>query len=58
LLASGQKVAFEQDRLRVRLSGLPEAAPDEPVTTIALECEGEPKQDQYVVRREHQRGEA
>jgi alpha-L-fucosidase len=55
LLATGDKVAFEQDKLRVRFSGLPPKAPDQPVTTIAIECGGEPKQDQYVVRREKPR---
>jgi hypothetical protein len=30
---------------------LPPRAPDEPVTTIALECESEPKQDELFVRR-------
>jgi len=35
--------------------GLPEKAPDEPVTTIAIECEGEPRQDTDFVRRERPR---
>lgn len=56
LLASGQAVKFEQDKLRVRFVGLPEKAPDEPLTTIAIECDGEPKQDQFFVRRERARG--
>ncbi len=30
-------------------------APDDPVTTLAIECDGEPKQDQYVVRNERDR---
>jgi alpha-L-fucosidase len=55
LLASGQAVRFEQDKLRVRFTGLPAAAPDQPVTTIAIECEAEPRQDQYVVRKERER---
>jgi alpha-L-fucosidase len=55
LLASGQAVAFQQDRLRVRFTGLPATAPDDPVTTLAIECDGEPKQDQYVVRNERDR---
>jgi alpha-L-fucosidase len=58
LLAGGQKVGFEQDRLRLRLTGLPEKAPDDPVTTLAIECESEPKQDQIFVRKEHERREA
>ncbi len=51
LLASGQKVAFKQDQYRVQFMGLPERAPDEPITTIAIECDAEPKQDELFVRR-------
>jgi alpha-L-fucosidase len=51
LLATGQTVAFEEDEYRVRFKGLPLKAPDEPVTTIAIECESEPKQDELFVRR-------
>jgi alpha-L-fucosidase len=51
LLASGRPVRFEQDEYRVRFRGLPVRAPDTPVTTIALECESEPKQDELFVRR-------
>src|SRR5690349_20466634 len=38
LLATGKDVKFEQDEFRVRFTGLPEKAPDDPVTTIAIEC--------------------
>ena len=55
LLATGQDVKFEQDRLRVRFLNLPANAPDSPVTTIAVECEGEPRQDNEFVRRERDR---
>jgi len=55
LLATGQDVKFEQDRLRVRFLNLPANAPDNPVTTIAVECESEPKQDNEFVRRERDR---
>jgi alpha-L-fucosidase len=55
LLASGKKVAFEQDRLRLRFTGLPSQAPDDPVTTLAIECDSEPKQDNIFVRKEHER---
>ena len=55
LLASGQSVAFQQDKLRIRFTGLPATAPDDPVTTLAIECDGEPKQDQYLVRNERDR---
>ena len=55
LLATGQDVKFEQGRLRVRFLNLPVNAPDSPVTTIAIECGSEPKQDNEFVRRERDR---
>jgi alpha-L-fucosidase len=51
LLATGQSVAFDQDTYRVRFTGLPEKAPDYPLTTLAIECESEPKQDNIFVRK-------
>lgn len=53
--ASGQSIRFQQDKLRLQLTGLPAQAPDAPLTTIALECESEPMQDSIVVRKEHER---
>jgi len=50
LLATGQKVAFKQDPYRVQFTGLPEKAPDDPVTTLVIECEGEPDQKELFVR--------
>ncbi len=58
LLASGKDVKFEQDDFRVRFVGLPEKAPDDPVTTIAIECDGEPHQDTDYVRKERPRRNA
>ena len=55
LLASGQQVKFQQDRFRVRFTGLPAEPPDHPVTTMAIECESEPLQDTDFVRRERPR---
>ena len=55
LLAGGKEVKFEQEKFRVRFSGLPQKAPDEPVTTIAIECDGEPRQDNLWVRKERPR---
>ena len=55
LLASGHEVKFEQDKFRVRFLNLPAKAPDEPVSTIAIECDGVPKQDTDFVRKEHVR---
>jgi alpha-L-fucosidase len=58
LVANGQPVKFEQDDFRVRFIGLPEKAPDDPVTTIAIECDGEPHQDTDYVRKERPRRNA
>jgi alpha-L-fucosidase len=49
-----QAVKFEQDDFRLRLKGLPKNAP-ELVTTFALECEGEPRQDHEGKRAERPR---
>jgi alpha-L-fucosidase len=51
ILAGGQKVDFEQDDYRIRFKGLPDKAPDDPITTLVLECESEPRQDELFVRR-------
>ncbi len=55
LFATGKPVTFEQDRFRVRFTGLPEEAPDYPVTTIAIECDSVPTQDTSMVRKERPR---
>jgi alpha-L-fucosidase len=55
LFATGKEVKFDQDEFRVRFLGLPEKAPDDPVTTIAIECDGEPRQDTDYVRKERPR---
>src|SRR6266480_2125952 len=54
-LASGKKIDFQQDPYRVRLTSLPEEAPDHQVTTLALECDAEPTQDNIFVREEKPR---
>lgn len=53
LLRTGKPVAFTQDDWQVKLTGLPAfgAAPDTPITTIVLECESEPVQDNLNVRQ-------
>jgi len=51
LLKGNQPVTFTQDEYRVHLTGLPIDAPDAPVTTLALECEGQPTQDNISVRK-------
>jgi len=39
-----------QDGFRTHITGLPEHAPDMPVTTIAIECDAAPEQDVISVR--------
>jgi alpha-L-fucosidase len=55
LLATGQEVKFEQDKFRVRFVKLPAKAPDDPVATIVIECDSEPRQDTDFVRKERER---
>ena len=55
LYATGRSLKFDQDRFRTRFTGLPGSAPDDPVTTIAIECDSEPVQDTMMVRRERPR---
>ncbi|HXA67075.1 MAG TPA: alpha-L-fucosidase [Bryobacteraceae bacterium] len=55
LHASGKAVKFDQDRFRTRFTGLSASAPDDPVTTIAIECDSEPVQDTMMVRKERPR---
>jgi alpha-L-fucosidase len=55
LYATNANVSFVQDRFRVRFTGLPHEAPDYPITTIAIECDAEPKQDTTFVRKEKPR---
>ena len=50
LLASGKNVDFQQDKYRVRFTGLPEKAPDYPLTTIAIELDTVANQDNIFVR--------
>jgi alpha-L-fucosidase len=50
LMKGNRPVTFSQDPYRVHLTGLPVDAPDSPVTTIALECDAEPRQDTDFVR--------
>jgi alpha-L-fucosidase len=50
ILKTGQSATVSQDGFRTHITGLPAAAPDGPVTTIALECDGVPVQDTDYVR--------
>jgi alpha-L-fucosidase len=50
ILKTGQSGAVAQDGFRTHITGLPATAPDSPVTTIAIECDGAPVQDTDYVR--------
>jgi alpha-L-fucosidase len=50
LLKTGAPVTIKQDDYRTHLIDLPMPAPDSPVTTIAIECDGTPVQDTDFVR--------
>jgi alpha-L-fucosidase len=56
VLKTGQQARVTQDGFQTKLSGLPMAAPDSPVVTIAIECDGEPHQDNIYVRNSKPRG--
>jgi alpha-L-fucosidase len=58
LLATGKSVEVKQDDFRTLMTGLPQKAPDDPITTIALECDAEPKQDTDYVRKNRARNQA
>jgi alpha-L-fucosidase len=50
ILKTGQSANVAQDGFRTHVTGLPATAPDAPVTTIVLECDGAPVQDTDYVR--------
>jgi alpha-L-fucosidase len=50
MYATGQSVKFEQEQWRVRFTGLPSQSPDPIATVLAVECDGEPTQDQTAIR--------
>ena len=50
ILKTGQSATVSQDGFRTHITGLPATAPDSPVTTIVLECDGAPVQDTDYVR--------
>ncbi len=56
ILKTGQTVKVTQDGFQTKLTGLAAEAPDFPVVTIALECDGEPNQDNIYVRANKPRG--
>lgn len=50
LYATGQPVQFNQERFRVRFTGLPKTAPDPIAAVLEVECDGEPTQDTLAIR--------
>ena len=50
LIKTGQRIEFTQDEFTLRLTGLPLVAPDQPVTVIEVECDGEPAIDHSALR--------
>jgi alpha-L-fucosidase len=50
LLHGGAALTVSQDGFRTHITGLPDTAPDSPVTTITIECDGVPEQDTLNVR--------
>jgi len=50
ILPKGEPVDYEQDEFRVKFSGLPEEAPDNPISVLELECASAPVQDMVFVR--------
>jgi alpha-L-fucosidase len=50
VLKTGQVLKVVQDGFRTHITGLPETAPDAPVTTLMIECDGAPAQDTDNVR--------
>ena len=55
ILKTGQKIEFTQDATTVRLTGLPDTAPDGPTTVLELECDQPPVVDHHLIRPEWQR---
>ncbi len=55
LYVSGKEVDFRQDDISVQFTGLPSAAPDDPVSVIAAECESEPVVNGLYVREHRKR---
>jgi len=55
LYATNQKVEFKQDPYQLHMYNLPQQAPDHPVTTLAIECDSEPTEDNIFVRKEKPR---
>ena len=59
LVATGEKLIYQQDKYRLLFTGLAGTPPDKPVTVIEVECESEPAQmNRLLVRGRDHRGKA
>jgi len=47
VLKTGEQIEFTQDKISVRLTGLPATAPDDLVTVLELECDAPPVVDHH-----------
>jgi alpha-L-fucosidase len=50
ILKTGQPVQFTQDKISLRLTGLPATPPDDLVTVLAVECDVPPVVDHHSIR--------
>jgi alpha-L-fucosidase len=50
VLKTGQHIQLTQDKTTLRLTGLPAAAPDDPTTVLAVECDAPPVVDHHSIR--------
>ena len=55
ILRTGRKVDFTQDETTLRLTGLPQTAPDDLITVLELECKAPPVVDHHAIRTEWKR---
>lgn len=54
-LVGDKPLAFVQDDLCLRVTGLPAIAPEEPATVLRIDCDGQPVMDRDYVRRNRTR---
>ncbi len=52
VLKTGERLKVAQDKISVRLTGLPTVAPDDLVTVLELECDAPPVVDHHSIRPE------
>lgn len=52
LLKTGKLLKFQQDAISLRITGLPEQAPDSPTSVIICECDQPPVVDHHLIRPE------